>query len=235
VLATRGFDAVSLSEIAQRAGFTVGAFYARFPDKEALLSALEDRLTIRLLAFIEEATDARPWAGLTIAEALDRYFTGLIDIYATTRGAGRALVLRSHTDAGLRGRLRRLNMEGLPRMLSFLTAQSGITHERPAQAIEVALLTVRSMLRETVLFGETWPGGDAVSPAVLATEMTRLFIGYLGIDPRTPVRLPRLPRLPRLSRPQRTPNGRGALPTSSARVPADPLHGTRSRVRRRRV
>ena len=187
LLRRNGFDRVSVSEIARAAGVTVGAFYARFPDKEALLTALEDRLTSTMLAFIADATTPGRWGGHTIGNALQRYFAGLVDIYAKTRGAGRALVLRSHTDAGLSKRLRRLNHEGLARVLTFLLSQPGITHAEPALAIEIALLTVRSMLRETVLFGEAWPGAAPMSSDVLATELTRLFLGYLGIDPATAI------------------------------------------------
>jgi AcrR family transcriptional regulator len=184
LLQKNSFDAVSVKEIAHAAGVTIGAFYTRFPDKEALLGALEDRVTTMMLDYIGEATQPERWSGVTLEEGLRRYCFGLIDIYAKTRGAGRALVLRSHTDAGLKRRLRRLNVEGLPRVLSVVVAQPGVTHERPELAVEIALLAIRSVLRETVLFGEAWPGEDVLAPDVLAAELARLSVGYLGIRGR---------------------------------------------------
>jgi AcrR family transcriptional regulator len=188
LLQKQSFDAVSVNEIARAAGVTTGAFYTRFPDKEALLGALEDRLTTMMLSYIGEATRPERWAGVSLEEGMHRYCLGLIDIYVKTRGAGRALVLRSHTDAGLKRRLRRLNVEGLPRVLSVVVAQPGVTHERPELAVEIVLLAIRSVLRETVLFGEAWPGEDVLAPQVLAAELARLSVGYLGLRGRRAMR-----------------------------------------------
>jgi AcrR family transcriptional regulator len=187
LLQSESFDAVSVAAIAARAGVTIGAFYARFPDKEALLEALEVRVTETVLAGLEQVTDPNALEGLTLAEALRRYFDALVAAYLATRGAGRALVLRSHTDGRLRGRLERLNTEGPPRVLRFLL-EGRIRHPEPKRALDLALLVVRSTLRETILFREPTLGGAAVAPAVLATELTRLFLAYLGLDGRTRLR-----------------------------------------------
>jgi AcrR family transcriptional regulator len=188
LLAERGFDEVSVAEIARRAGVTIGAFYARFPDKEALLEALEERVTEVTLATVSRATDPARWDGTTIEEALRSYCRELVDAYRETRGAGRALVLRSRHDPALKRRLGRLNTEGPPRVLEFLLAHGRIRHPDPERALRVALLAVRSTLRELILFGETWPGGAALPRDLLADELTRLFLGYLGIDGRRRLR-----------------------------------------------
>jgi AcrR family transcriptional regulator len=184
LLAGRGFDEVSVAEIARRAGVTIGAFYARFSDKEALLEALEERVTDAVLATVSRATDPRRWEGTTVEAALRSYCRELVEVYRATRGAGRALVLRSRSDPALKRRLLRLNSEGPPRVLEFLLAHGRIRHPDPKRALQVALLAVRSTLRELILFGETWPGGSPLPPDLLAEELTRLFLGYLGIHGR---------------------------------------------------
>ncbi len=189
LLADRSFEAVSVAAVAERAGVTIGAFYARFPDKDALLEALEERVTDAVLGVVSRATDPARWQGTTVAEALRAYLDDLVTVYHATRGAGRALVLRSHTDAGLRRRLERLNAEGPPRVLDFLLRHGGIRHPDPERGLEIGLLTIRSTLRELVLFDERWPGGSAFPAPILADELTRLFLRYLGIDGRRRVRL----------------------------------------------
>jgi AcrR family transcriptional regulator len=190
LLESKSFDALSVAEVAARAGVTIGAFYARFADKEALLEALEARVTETVLASLQSVIDSRALDGLRLDEALRRYFEALVESYQATRGAGRALVLRSHIDGRLRGRLERLNSEGPPRMLRLLLSANRIKHPKPKQALDLALLVVRSTLRETILFQESTLGGGPMPPAVLAEELTRLFLTYLGLDGRTRLTVP---------------------------------------------
>jgi AcrR family transcriptional regulator len=72
--------AVTLDEIARRAGLGVGTVYRRFPDKEQLIDALFEEGIGRMVAIAEEALrEEDPWNGLvgfleaaTAAHAQDR-------------------------------------------------------------------------------------------------------------------------------------------------------------------
>src|SRR5688572_1885607 len=48
VLEEKSFSEATLAEIMDRAGVTVGAFYRRFPDKDALLHLLDNRFFAEL-------------------------------------------------------------------------------------------------------------------------------------------------------------------------------------------
>lgn len=52
VFAARGFGAASVEEIASAAGYTRGAFYSNFPDKEAIFLALMDERLERDVAVV---------------------------------------------------------------------------------------------------------------------------------------------------------------------------------------
>jgi AcrR family transcriptional regulator len=56
VFATRGFQGASLDEIAETAGYTRGAIYKHFADKEELLHEVCTRLNERTLAEFDELT-----------------------------------------------------------------------------------------------------------------------------------------------------------------------------------
>jgi len=43
LLETKTFDELTIAEVVQQAGASVGAFYGRFKDKDALLQALDER------------------------------------------------------------------------------------------------------------------------------------------------------------------------------------------------
>src|SRR5262245_43427983 len=59
VLARRGFEGAALEEIAETAGFTRGAIYKNFADKEDLFFAVTDRLNAQVIeAFRTIAPDS---------------------------------------------------------------------------------------------------------------------------------------------------------------------------------
>jgi AcrR family transcriptional regulator len=121
VFAERGL-AVTMDEIARRAGVGVGTVYRRFPDKDLLIEALFDQRIDELVALAEAARDhADPFAGL--AQFLDSFLAvqaadrGLKDVLlGTPRGESRVahardriapvvdeLVARARAGGDLRG------------------------------------------------------------------------------------------------------------------------------------
>ena len=82
-----------------RAGSSVGAFYARFADKDALLHALYDRYYQEAIATADEALDPARWEGATIPEILSAVVVFLVEIYRERTGLMRAFALRNHADA----------------------------------------------------------------------------------------------------------------------------------------
>jgi AcrR family transcriptional regulator len=77
VIAEVGYDAATMTEVAERAGASIGAVYQYFPNKEAVARALRwqygDEMQARWAPLADEA------ARLTIAQLVDRIFAVLID------------------------------------------------------------------------------------------------------------------------------------------------------------
>ena len=69
VFARRGVYGASLDEIAETAGFTRGAIYKNFDDKEGLFLATIDHHNQRMLAAFSEWFDEHPPAGGSLDEA----------------------------------------------------------------------------------------------------------------------------------------------------------------------
>src|SRR6185369_9416131 len=63
VLADKSFSEATLAEIVDRAGVTVGAFYRRFPDKDALLHHLDERFFSEMHGRAEDLLDPNRWQG----------------------------------------------------------------------------------------------------------------------------------------------------------------------------
>jgi AcrR family transcriptional regulator len=181
IMGEKSFDDATIEEIVSRAGLTTGAFYARFRNKEALLRHLEDRMTSEFTAVFSEVTDGAS-ASARGAELLERIIGVWAREYARRRPVARALVLRSHTDAQVHRRLQDLNRLNHAKIFRRLTRESAIRHPNRALAVDFALLAARSVLRETILFREVWPGRPALPEEGLVRELTRMTLAYLGFS-----------------------------------------------------
>src|SRR5262245_17361793 len=174
VMEEKSFDEATVGEIVERAGLTVGAFYARFEDKNALLACLEERLRDEMNAHAD-AVDGKGWTRESFERRLREFMGDLVRLYHQRRAVARALVLRSRSDAALHGRLDRLNLRNLRKVSGFLAARLDPGDRASAQTAEFALLAVRS-----VLFRESFPGRKPMSETELTDHLTRLLLLHLG-------------------------------------------------------
>ncbi|HEY4304712.1 MAG TPA: helix-turn-helix domain-containing protein [Gemmatimonadaceae bacterium] len=178
LLCSVSFDEMTIADVAAKARVTIGAFYARFRDKEALLRQLEQRMNDDFLALNDENSgdlEQVSFDGMVLS-----HHRRLIAVYRRRRGIARALVLRSHSDGALKRRLDKLSNRTLPEFARAIRKNAAIDHPHPERAIRFALVAVRSVCREVVLFREGWPDASPVSDDELARELARQFLNYLG-------------------------------------------------------
>jgi AcrR family transcriptional regulator len=179
--AEKGFAHAPVSEIVRRAGSSVGAFYTRFADKQALLQALYQRFFEQATATADDALDPGRWQGARIPELIAEVVRFLVAIYRERGGLMRAFVARQHTDAGLLARRERLSHYVSDKLAALLLARRDeIAHPDPERASAFGLTFVFSTLDDVMLFGEMRSGRLALSDADLATELTRAYLAYLG-------------------------------------------------------
>ena len=77
----KGIAQTTMSEVAQRAGISIGSLYQFFPQKAAVIKALHDRFSARLDGFIRQV-----FMGVkTLEEAADRAADSLIELHAIFR------------------------------------------------------------------------------------------------------------------------------------------------------
>jgi len=191
LVAEKGFGDATIAELVRRAGSSVGAFYARFRDKDGLLYALYERYLEQAMATTDAALDPRRWEGATIPEILRAVIPFLVSVYRERQGLIRAFVLRNHVDPEFRARQERLSHyvnDGLSRLLRARAAE--IRHPDPARAATFGLTMAVNTIESAVLFGELRSSALTLSDDELAAELIRAFVAYLGAaDPpraRTP-------------------------------------------------
>jgi AcrR family transcriptional regulator len=181
LVAEKGFEDTSVAEVARRAGSSVGAFYARFRDKDGLLYALYERYLEQAMATADTALEPARWEGARAAELLRAVVRFLVSIYREQGGLIRAFVLRNQTDAEFRARRQRLSYHVSRRLSALLLARRGeIAHPDPERAAAFGLTMTFATIESAVLFGELRSSGLALSDDDLAAEITRAYLAYLG-------------------------------------------------------
>lgn len=184
VLGEKSFSEATLAEIMERAGVTVGAFYRRFPDKDALLHLIDERFFNDLHDRADELLDPVRWRGAGTAQIVVEFARSAVEVYRSRRGVARSLFLRARVDPVIQESGRRVNAHYLERLTALLldpARRDELTHPDPARAIKLGFVMFFGALRETTVFGEVWPQYDTLVGDDLGDEMARLYLSYLGI------------------------------------------------------
>lgn len=183
LIENKGFDDVTVADIAARAGFSVGAVYARFHDKKGLLHCLQDRFVEEAHLTTDVALDADRWDGASIEEIVGELVDFLVNIYRERRGVARELLVHARSEPPMVERKERLVAHVSERLcLLLLPRAERIRHPDPATAVAFGLRVVLATLEQAILFGEGGIHGIPASDEKLAAELTRAFLGYLGVE-----------------------------------------------------
>jgi AcrR family transcriptional regulator len=181
LVAEKGFEDTPVSEIVQRAGSSVGAFYARFHDKDGLLHALYERYYEEAVATADAALAPARWEGARVAELIPVVIRFLVSIFRERHGLMRAFVVRNHTHPEFQARQQRLSHHVIARLcLLVLARRDEIAHPEPERATRFGMMLVFSALESLILFGEMRSSLLSLSDDDLAAELTRSTLAYLG-------------------------------------------------------
>jgi len=183
VLDSKSFSEATLVEIMEQAGVTVGAFYRRFPDKDALLHLMDERFFAELYQRGDAVLDPDRWTNHAAADIVRAFVHEAVDMYRQRRGLLRSLLLRARIDPVIQDSARGVNAHVTAALIRVLLPHaSATTHPDPQRAIELGYRMLVGALRETILFSEVWPAPGAVESMDLADELSRMYLGYLGIS-----------------------------------------------------
>jgi AcrR family transcriptional regulator len=182
-----GLEALTIGGVVAQAGLSVGAFYARFPDKAALLHAVQDRFHNRLEPIIraEMATGAGGCA--TLAEAVEAAIEVLIRNVTGERELSRAFMMMSVFDPVLRARGELVNRERREALTEVLLAhRDEIDHSDPVLAIDVAYGIYAAVVRGRLIFGLEHELYYGIANQTIYSELKQALTLYLrGERPTT--------------------------------------------------
>ena len=183
VTSERSFDDVSVAEICERAGLSVGAFYRRFESKDGLLQVLHEHYTDRMLRLQAAALDPARWVGVPMVEMVERVID---DVFQTTRrniGLLRASARRAQFDPEFGKRESRVQEEFLALVTRLLLQRvDEIGHPQPRIAAEFSAYQLSSVLRYHLVTSPMLGTVAGVLPnEQVAAELQRAVLSYLQV------------------------------------------------------
>jgi AcrR family transcriptional regulator len=175
MMANRGVDDMSIAAVAAVARSSVGALYARFPDKVALVRAVQVRQLQRQFGAVEAmlgADDDR--AGVPLGDLIDRFIRTLVHGMGAQAGLIRAIIVHAVRDEVMRERAR-LTIEEATRALAALLHRhpEDVAHPDADLAADVVVRMVTGTLQQLILLDRP------LDEARLSAELTRAATAYL--------------------------------------------------------
>jgi AcrR family transcriptional regulator len=175
-----GIEALTVNGVVNSIGLSVGAFYARFPDKTALLHSVQDRFHNRLEPRIREQMLAEAGPQPTLAEALGAAIDVLIRNVMGERELSRGFMTLSVTDLVLRTRGEVVNRQRRETLTGILMAHSDeIGHPDPELAVNIAYGMYAAVIRGRLVFGLEHELYYGIDSPTLYRELKRALTLYL--------------------------------------------------------
>ena len=177
----KGLADASVPEIARRAGSSVGGFYARFPDKDALLRALEERFFGEMLVRVAKLADAGRWGDAPIAEIASACAGELVTVFRERRNLIAAFLHTSTRDPALLADAIRFRSATAERIATLLLPRRGeLRHPDPRLAIDLGVQFAFALMLQLVVVGDVRAGGRVLGDRELQAEIERNFLAYIG-------------------------------------------------------
>jgi AcrR family transcriptional regulator len=139
VLAEFGYEAATMTEIANRAGASIGTVYQYFPNKEALVQALRNQYVAEMVHRREQLEEAT--VGMTVAQ-MAHHLVEVTACFVNEHPAYYAVLdapVKNQRSPQERQRLR----EGIAK--AFRSRKRGLSPETAFQMANVALQILKSM------------------------------------------------------------------------------------------
>jgi AcrR family transcriptional regulator len=166
LFAEKGYDATTMTQIAQRAGASIGSLYQFFPSKEVLAEALFGRYAERVASLLEDLVKRAP--GLSPARLADL----LVDLILDVRSDRDAAVALSSAVAGIIERRKPLRGATRRHLAAILRAANPKLREK--SAAEAAALIAHVLKIVPTLAKEDEDGGQA-----LVAQARKMLAAYI--------------------------------------------------------
>jgi AcrR family transcriptional regulator len=183
LLEHKRFDAITTAELTRAARCSMSSLYARFPTKDALLSAFHNRFFENSVHQVGAALTAIETARLPLEERVRRLLSFFVRSYREHRGLLRSLVLhdRKQATAAFAARTRAYKHMVMERALAVvLKGERRAARPKVVRAFGFTLWLVVLAIENVVLF-DGLVGSEQVSDEKLTEELTQVFVARMEL------------------------------------------------------
>lgn len=186
LLLERGPDGVTVHDVVERAGSSVGSFYARFEDRDVAVRYVQDRFWREAEEGWRAYLDPAGWEGRSAVQVVARFVRAFVRAMTIDRHRYRMFLLQALQEPGegLLDRTVALDgtvAEGVARLLA--RRRAGTSDAVSFEEAREGTLRVIAATRDALVFGDPTPAADRR----LALSLVGMLGGLLGLDgvPRT--------------------------------------------------
>ena len=146
LIVENGIEGVSISDIAKRAGSSVGSLYHHFKDKKALLYAVFSRMTQAIIDQNQQAADPERWEGASVFDLLVGYVDFRLRQSSSAGLSKRATAMVMADDPELKVHMADIKREGNLALKELIMARRGeINHADPGFAVGFVIDQISTM------------------------------------------------------------------------------------------
>lgn len=179
LMVARPFSELAVAEIAREARVSIGSFYARFSDKQALLGAVFERDIHNQRSLFDELLSPERWQGTALVRILRQTFPLILASYRQRQGLIRAYLEEAWIDVRFRETWAESGAFVVDRVTQLVLARRAeIDHPHPERAVRLGLEMVFATLVHRIRMREM----DAPDIEELADELLRMMQRLLGIQ-----------------------------------------------------
>ncbi len=176
-----GFEKATIADIAKRADSSVGAFYARFNDKDALLRCLLDRFVFEAKATMDMAMQPELWGDASVKELSVSLLSFLSKVLQERRLFVLAISRATMDDAGLAEYRDALSTHAAAGLERLIRARDGHAANKDlGRAMRVVTWMCLSVLEAGCMQSGETVGGVAREELVL--ELSKMIAVYLDLE-----------------------------------------------------
>lgn len=180
LISEKAYDSVSIAEIASSARISVGGFYSRFKNKEALFNALQIRFAHETQERIDRAL-AADWSQTSLRELLEFVVTNNAKLYDKYRGVLTAIYIRTRVlEPGTNKGLQSYN-ENIVKQLEalILTKRDEMSCRQYRVAVRTAIACMAAMLRDAIVFRDRSLYPKPATSAVVTKQVAAVMYHHL--------------------------------------------------------
>ena len=176
-----GFKRATVAEIVKRAGSSVGAFYSRFPDKDALLRVLLDRFADEACVTIDSALRPQLWETVSFDQVCRRLVHFMMRMMRQRAQLIKAIARVTIDDPEL-GAFRLQMIERTSTGLRELIASRGerLACDNPESALRLVSWMCIHLFESSLVQSAGCPA--EMSTAECETELCNMILSYLKIE-----------------------------------------------------